>query len=243
MNILEILSLFTWADGIGLAFVFACWLLLGWRIEHPGKHKPSVTLIMANYRRAWMDQMVTRQPRIFDATILGSLRQGTSFFASGSMIAMGGLLAVVGNSASLSHFAEGFTMEVVPELIWQIKLLVVSVFLTHGFLKFVWANRLFGYCAVVMAATPNDQSDPMVHVRARQAAEVNIRAAWNFNRGLRSVYFALGTLAWLLGPYILMATTLVVTFLIWQREFSSHARGIVLDGWDRMDDADPAGKG
>lgn len=243
MNILEILTLFTVADGVGVVFIFSSWIVLGWRIEHPGKNNPSVTMIMSDYRREWMVQMITRQPRIFDATILGNLRQGTSFFASGCMIAIGGLLAVVGNSATLSHVAEGFTMEVVPELIWQIKILVVTLFLTHGFLKFVWANRLFGYCAVVMAATPNEIEDPLAPVRAKQAAEINIRAAINFNRGLRSIYYALGTLAWLLGAYPLTAAAVVVTFLIWQREFSSYARGIVLEGWDDMKPCQPVDKG
>jgi uncharacterized membrane protein len=119
--------------------------------------------------------------------------------------------------------------------IWQVKLLLVVLLLTHGFLKFVWANRLFGYCAVIMASVSNDTNDPYAYPRARQAAEINIRAAWNFNRGLRAIYYALGALAWLIGPWALLIATLAVTWLIWQREFGSHARSIVLDGWpDRV---------
>ena len=45
-----------------------------------------------------MRQLITREPRIFDATLLNALRQGTSFFASTCMIAIGGLLAVIGNT-------------------------------------------------------------------------------------------------------------------------------------------------
>ena len=73
------------------------------------------------------------------------------------------------------------------------------LFLADALLKFIWSNRLFGYCAVLMAAVPNDADDPRAFHRAAQAAEVNITAARSFNRGLRSVYFALAALAWLLG--------------------------------------------
>ncbi|MEM6596202.1 MAG: DUF599 domain-containing protein, partial [Pseudomonadota bacterium] len=110
---------------------------------------------------------------------------------------------------------------------WQLKLLVVVLFLTHAFLKFVWSNRLFGYCAVVMAAVPNEVDDVLAGPRAQQAAEINIRAALNFNRGLRSIYYGLGALAWLLGPLALFGVTALVTYLVWQREFSSLPREIL----------------
>ena len=60
---------------------------------------------MAQYRREWMTQMVTRDPRIFDAQIISSLRQGTAFFASTSMLAIGGTLAMIGNGEKLSGIA------------------------------------------------------------------------------------------------------------------------------------------
>ena len=228
MTLMDRLTLLTPIDGIALLLLLASWLVIGWRIEHPSARHPSVTIIMGDYRREWMRQMITREPRIFDASILSSLRQGTAFFASGCMIAIGGVLAVVGNTDVLQGVAAGLTIDDAPALVWQIKLLVVVFFLAHGFLKFVWANRLFGYCAVVMAAVPNDITHKLAKSRALQAAEINIRAAWNFNRGLRSIYYALGTLAWLLGPYSLMLATALVAGLIWQREFSSRPREILM---------------
>ena len=102
--------------------------------------------------------MVTRQPRIFDATILASLRQSTSFFASTCVIAIGGVLALIGNAERLTGLVAGLPIEMLDAapLVLQVKLLLPVVFLTSGFLKFVWSNRLFGYCAVLMAAVPND---------------------------------------------------------------------------------------
>lgn len=214
-------------DFIALGIFVVVWLGLGWWIEHPGVKHPSVTVLMSERRRDWMKVFVTRDPRIFDSQILASLRQGTSFFASTCIFAIGGLLALIGNAESL----EGFALQVggtTPVIVWQMKLGLVGLFLTNAFLKFVWANRVFGYCAVLMAAVPNDPDDPISYPRAAQAAELNIRAAMNFNRGLRSVYFALGGLAWLLGGIALLLATCVVGWTVWSREFASIPREILV---------------
>lgn len=228
MGLIDRLSLFSPLDGIAVLMISAAWLILGWLIEHPTSSRPSVTVLMADYRRDWMKELVTRDPRIFDAQVLSNLRQGTSFFASACMIAIGGAFALLGNAEQIQMAAQDLTAEDAPALIWQAKILLVVFFLTNGFLKFVWANRLFGYCSVLMAAVPNDLSDPATYPRASQAAEMNIRAAWNFNRGLRAIYFALGSLAWLLGGWGLIVGTCVVFYMIWSREFYSRPRDILL---------------
>jgi uncharacterized membrane protein len=216
-------------DLIALGLTVVAWLALSWRIENPSKSRPSVTVLMSEQRRQWMRVFVTREPRIFDSQILASLRQGTSFFASTSVLAIGGVLALLGNPAPLSGVAAQVTMVQTPQIIWQMKLGVVGLFLVHSFLQFVWSNRVFGYCSVLMAAVPNDPGDPVAFPRAAQAAELNIRAALNFNRGLRSMYFALGALAWLAGPAAFMVATLAVSWTIWAREFTSLSRTIIME--------------
>jgi len=229
MNLMDTLHLLTLWDLVAVAFMLIVWQALGWWIEHPTAKHPSVTILMAQYRRDWMDQFVTRQPRIFDAQIISGLRQVTSFFASTCLLAIGGVLALVGNTDPLRGVAENVAQDAVPVLIWQIKLLLVAFFLANGFLKFVWSNRVFGYCSVMMAAVPNDADNPLAYPRARQAAELNIRAAVNFNRGLRAMYFALGAMAWLIGPLALFIAALITIWLVWSREFASVPRKIVLD--------------
>ncbi len=53
--------------------------------------------LMSFYRRAWMLTFVDRDPRIFDAQTLASLRQSTAFFGSTALISIGGLLAMMGS--------------------------------------------------------------------------------------------------------------------------------------------------
>ncbi|WP_299727936.1 DUF599 domain-containing protein [uncultured Tateyamaria sp.] len=228
MTWLERISLFSSLDGVALGLLVVMWLLIGWRIEHATARHPSTSQIMAGYRREWMRQMITREPRIFDAQVVASLRQGTAFFASTSVIAIGGTLAVIGNAERVTSIANELTLMDAPAFVWEVKLVVLALFLSNAFLKFVWANRLFGYAAVVMAAVPNEVTDPLCEPRAMQAAEVNIAAARSFNRGLRSVYFGLTCAAWLAGPVPLVAATLFTLGVIWRREFASKSRTILL---------------
>lgn len=220
---------FTILDAFAVAVLLVSWLLCGWLIEHPPKARASVTVLMKRYRQDWMQEMLTRQPRIFDATILSSLRQGTTFMTSASMIAVGGVLAMAGNADRLDTIIMGAGVESRSAAFWQVKLGLVALLLTHAVFKFVWSNRLFGYCAVVMASVPNDPEAPAAVPRAKQAAEINIRAAMNFNRGLRSVYFAFAALGWILGPWGLLLAVAVTVRALLSREFASTSRGVLLE--------------
>ncbi|WP_374433112.1 DUF599 domain-containing protein [Tabrizicola sp.] len=209
-----------------LGLLVLAWVASGWVSEQPPKSRPSVSWLMEDYRRDWMRTFVTRQPRIFDATLIDSLRQGTAFFASACMIAIGGGVAVIGNAAAVQRLADELPIGAGPDV--ALKMLPVIAFLANSLLKFVWAHRLFGYCSILMAAVPNDPADPIAFHRAGQAAEINITAAKSFNRGLRSIYFALAALGWLLGPWGLLAGTVLATGVLLRREFASHSRRVIL---------------
>jgi uncharacterized membrane protein len=220
--------LFSSLDYAAVLLLLGAWQWIGWRIEHPAPHKQSVAMMMDDFRRGWMHEMVTRQPRMFDAQVVAAMRQGSTFFASTTMIAIGGGLALLGNTERLAGVASDLAIGSAPALVWEIKILVVILFLANAFLKYVWAHRLFGYCAVLMAAVPNDPDDPQAYPRAAQAAEICVTAARSFNRGLRATYFALASLAWILGPLALILGTVITLGVLYRREFASHSRSVLL---------------
>ncbi len=218
-----------WLDALAVTVFLTAWLWLGWRIGHPTAARPSVTVLMSDYRLQWMEVMVTRQPRIFDAQTMMSLRQSTSFFASTCLLAMGGLLALIGNVELLGGLATRLTNMENSSAVLQNKLFLALFMLGNAFLKFVWANRVFGYCSIVMGAVPNDPENPQAMPLAMKAGKLNGRAAMNFNAGLRSMYFALCALAWLGGALVLLVGVAVTSWVVWSREFSSASREIILE--------------
>ncbi len=226
---LQSLYLLSVLDAAALALLITLWCIIGWRVENPSVKKPSTSFIMAGYRRQWMVQMMARDVRIFDAQTIATLRQGTSFFASTCVIAIGGTLALIGNAEQVAGVAADLTDARDPAIVWEMKLLVIVVFLTSAFLKFVWSNRLFGYCSVIVGATPNTPGDPKAPAFAHKAAELNITAARSFNRGLRTLYFALAAVAWLAGPEPLIIASFITFIVIWRREFASQSRKALLE--------------
>ncbi len=216
---------FTLLDALAVAALMLAWLGSTTLIERTGAVKPSTHMLMESYRERWMAQMVTRTPRIFDASVLAIMRQGATFFASSCMIAIGGCVALLGGADQLTMFASDLSnTPVAPKIVWEVKILLLMALLANGFLKFVWSLRLFGYCAIVMASTPNDAKDETAYPTAGKAAEIANHAARSFNRGMRSVYFTIAALTWLIGALPLIVATLVTLTLIYRREFSSRTR-------------------
>jgi uncharacterized membrane protein len=229
MQLLDQLAPFSLVDTLAVCALLFGWLVIGWRIENPSPRRVSTSRLVAQYRYDWMEQMVTRQPRVFDSSILSNMRQGTSFFASATMIGIGGGMALLGNTERLSGVAADLAQAEAPVLVWEVRILLVIGFLTHAFLSFVWAHRLFGYCAVVMASVPNDPEHAQALPRAKQAGALSNTAARSFNRGLRAVYFAIAALAWFAGPIALIGATLITLFVLWRREFASRSRRILME--------------
>ena len=71
-------------------------------------------------------------------------------------------------------------------------------------------------------------STPRPGHRASQAADINITAAKSFNRGLRSIYFALGSLGWMVGPLGLTVGAVVIAVTLIRRDFASTSRQVML---------------
>ncbi|HMO72436.1 MAG TPA: DUF599 domain-containing protein [Paracoccaceae bacterium] len=227
---LPALALVDPASAAAAAVLVAIWWATGWIIEHPPTRRQSVARLMEGYRRAWMAEMVGRQQRIFDAAIVDSLRQGTAFFASACLIALGGGVALIGNADRLARVADDLSLAVDTGMPVEWRLVLVLLLLADALLRFLWSNRLFGYCAVLMGAVPNDPEDPAARPAAAMAAEINITAARSFNRGLRAIYFALAALTGLAGPVALAIATPAAAAILLRREFASDSRRAIVAG-------------
>ena len=92
---------FTNLDFVALAFFLIAWLGYHAAVELTPAGQRSLNKMMNEYRYRWMEQMVVRENRIVDTTIMASLMNGTAFFASTSLIAIGGVLALLQSTDSV----------------------------------------------------------------------------------------------------------------------------------------------
>ena len=228
MDLTAILASFDLIDLVALAVFWTAWVGTTWLIEREDIRRPSVHSLMTRYRYRWMEEMAAREVRIFDSAILNGIRQSTAFFGSTTLLAIGGIFAIIGRPELVLSAGEGILPDATLRTI-QLELLMVLAITTYAFLKFVWSNRLFSYCAIVMAAMPNDGTTAEAKRVAIRAARLNSYAARSFNRGLRSIYYALAAMAWLLGPLALMAAALVTTSVLVRREFFSRSREALVE--------------
>lgn len=201
---------------------------------------PSTAVLMANYRKAWMSELPNRELKMYDAMLMVNLRAGATFFASGCMLAIGGVIALLGQSDRLVALAQDLAMtNDVSRVAWEAKLIFLVILLVQAFLRFIWAHRIFGYCAVVMGTIPDRQSGPSepsarTMAAVARAGELNVAASRSFNRGMRTVYFTLAALAWFLGPWVLILATALITLNLFRIEFLSNTRAILLEPTEEM---------
>ena len=220
------------ADLAAAAVMLLAWMGTGWWVERGPRAAQAAGNLMAARRCDWMREMARREVRIMDGGLLRGLQAGSSFFASAALIGTGGVLTMMGQSGKLAEIAAVIPYAGAGAEAERLRLLAPLGFTVFAFFKFAWAQRLFGYCGVLIGATPAwDEADPSkALVAADTAAEVNALAARSFNRGLRGLYFTLGSLAWLAGPGPLLVATALVAWTIHRREYRSESRAALLKG-------------
>jgi uncharacterized membrane protein len=223
---------FSTLDHAALAFFVLSWLGYTLVVERTRASERSLNVLMKRHRCAWMDQMLTRENRIADTAINASLQNGTAFFASTSLFAIGGALALLRSpDEMLTLFAEMPLGLATSRLAWELKVLGLAVIFVYAFFKFAWAYRLYNYAAILLGAAPAPQlgGGPEARAAGHRAGSMNIVAGGHFNRGQRAFFFALAYLGWFVSAYVLIATTAAVLVVMWRRQFASDARLAILD--------------
>lgn len=218
-------------DLIAVAWLIALAAGMSWYVdEGPHSHR-SASALMRVRRMAWMEAMARREIRIIDGALLSGLLHGSSFFASTALICLGGLLAMMGQAERLAVVADSMPFAHPSGAdAFRVRLIAPVAMIMFSFFKFAWAQRLFGYCAVMIGSVPEwkPEREAELMKMARNAGQLNWLAARSFARGLRGLYFTLGSLAFLIGPLALIASASMVALMIHRREFRSDSRAAML---------------
>jgi uncharacterized membrane protein len=216
---------FTGLDVVALVWFFLWWTGYSRFAEWRAKRAPSLLSAMAQYRRDWWRQLMSRELRMIDTSIIANLSNSSTFFASTTLLILGGLLALLGTTEKVVAVVQGLPFRARPAAseLWEIRILLLVAIFVYAFFKFTWSLRQFNMACVLVGAAPPVPRDPEDEADyIDRAASVSHFAAEHFNYGLRAYYFALAALAWSLNGWLFMAATSWVVLVLYWREFRSR---------------------
>lgn len=210
-------------DLFALVMFVVAWVGYAFFTDRDGQSDKSLSAIVSIHRLRWMQALVERDNRVADSAMISNLMRSISFFASTSILILGGLLALFG---SLDHSYD--LMRKLPfvtdggKMVFQVKVALLVVIFVYTFFKFTWSIRQFNYCCIAIAGAPAVTAPASEkEVFAHSAARVNELGARSFNEGMRGYYFGLASLLWFIHPYAFMLATGGVIAILYRRDFHS----------------------
>lgn len=222
---LSVLAL-SWPDIIAFAFFVLAWAIYAILLERAAGSHRSLNSRMDEYREAWVRRMMAREMRMVDMQIVAALQNGTAFFATTTIFAIGGTLTLLRSTHEILGVVAALPFGVpASEPLWEIKIIGLTLIFVYAFFKFAWSYRLFNYVAILFGAMPfaDAKDTPEAELHIRRAVRLFQSAGRHFNRGQRAFFFALGYLGWFVNPWFFLATTAAVVAVMAMRQFTSDA--------------------
>ena len=220
------------SDGIALALFLGAWLAQAWLTEHsPWRHR-SLTHAMDVERARWIERMAERELRMIDTAVMAGLQNGTAFFASTSLLAIGGGFALLNSTERVVEVIADLPLPATgAQPVYEVKVIGLILVYAYAFFKFGWAYRLFNYASILIGAVPLAPAagTPEMEAAVSRASRMVVVAGRHFNRGLRAFFMSVGYLGWFLGPWALAATSVLVFVVLVRRQFASDSRRILDD--------------
>jgi len=226
------MMLFSPLDLIALAVFVGAWIIYAILLEWTPHGRNGLNARMDAFRDAWMLRMLEREMRMVDGQIMASLQNGTAFFASTSLLAIGGALTLLRSPDELLTVVAALPLGMPSSrILWEIKTIGLVVIFIYAFFKFAWCYRLYNYVAIMIGAMPpfTEKDSEEARSHAIHTGKLCESAGRHFNRGQRAFFFALGYLGWFVSAWLFMATTAAVVAVMWQRQYTSDARAAMPD--------------
>jgi len=144
---------FSTLDLVAFAWFVLAWAGYGVAVELTPIGRNTLNHRMDRHRDDWTKTMLGRDLRIIDTQIMASLQNGTAFFASTSLLAVGGAFALLRASeevlALFTQLPFGIRM---TQAVWETKVFGILLIFVYAFFKFAWSYRLFNYAAILIGA-------------------------------------------------------------------------------------------
>ncbi|RQP25949.1 DUF599 domain-containing protein [Piscinibacter terrae] len=226
----KVLALLPWLDWAAVVVFFSGWAGYAWFARHRAMTQPSVLASTNRIRQAWMLQTTYRDVRVIDGVVVQSLSTSPSFFASTSILVIGGLLATLGATEKTTELVRDLPFAArTSVLVFDLKLVLMLVVFVYAFFRFTWSMRQYTFGALLIGSAPEakqfdalgDGAQAARLAFSQKAGRVLGLAAETFNDGLRAYYFAFAAIGWFFSPIVYVLATLGVIYILYQREFRS----------------------
>jgi uncharacterized membrane protein len=231
---IKVMGLLPWTDWAALAAFFVGWIGYAVFARRRSTMQPSLLDITNQIRRRWMLQSTYREVRVVDGIVIQSLSTSPSFFASTTILIIGGLLAVLGTTEKASELVREIPFAArTSVLVFDMKIVLLVGIFVYAFFRFTWSLRQYTFGALLVGSLPEsddlaamgEQADAMRQAFAERAGRVVGLAAETFNDGLRAYYFAFAAIGWFFSPLVFVVATAGVVWILYQREFRSEVLG------------------
>ena len=137
---------FSTMDVVAFGVFFGIWIGYQLLIDGRFRRSDSINALMFSLRREWMRQLLVRDNRIVDSTLVGHTMRSAAFFASTTVLVLAGLIGVLGSADQIHTAFSNISILVgggQRNFEWKIALLI-AIFI-YAFFKFTWALRQFNY--------------------------------------------------------------------------------------------------
>lgn len=175
-------------------------------------------------REKWMLNVMSRGESPVDAIIQNALQQGVLFFASTTVLLIGGLVAGLGAADTGVAVLQALPVSTTHTTVqWELKILLIIFIFVMAFFKFAWSYRLFNYTLIMIGAAPKtDSSAGEQAVYAKKLSLLHALASKHFTTGLNAYFFALAAFTWFLNAWLFMLATLWVALVLYRRAFRAE---------------------
>ena len=229
--LLTVWHVLPWTDWVAIALFFTAWAGYAAFSRRRSQVKPSLLALTNRERSRWMLQTTFRENRVIDGVVVQNLSTSPSFFASTTILIIGGLLAVLSATDRASEIVREIPFAArTSVLIFDLKVVLLTAIFVYAFFRFTWSLRQYTFGALLVAAAPEDEHFPDQASRqafADRAGRVMGLAAETFNDGLRAYYMSFAATAWFFSPWALMAATAGVVWILYRREFHSEVLAVL----------------
>lgn len=214
-------------DFSALLFFFFCWIGYSFFARKRAKTTHCLSSILCSLRIDWFSTVMNKENQVADASLIGNVERTVTFFASSTILVLAGVFTVLAHAEEVVLVLNEIPLS--PDtvaILVQFKLSVLALIFVYAFFKFTWSIRQFGFVSVLLGASVEyHQGNRPAEERARfarHAAKVLDQSGHEYNKGLRTYYFALAYLSWFLHPVLLMAASAIVVVILYRREYRSR---------------------